>query len=62
MEYVDLMKIEIGGYEVKVLRGCKGIPYERLVGRFIVEVHVDQVKTSEVIEHSLENLGTKLWE
>lgn len=52
------MKIDVEGYEMKVLQGCRDTLTKGLVDRFVIEVHVDQVKTPEVIEY-LKEFGYK---
>lgn len=51
VEQVDLMKIDVEGYEMKVLKGSRKALMKGLVKRIVVEVHIDQVKTSEVVEY-----------
>lgn len=48
---LDLVKMDVEGYELKVLKGAEKTLKEGLIMRLIIEVHVDQVSTETVIQH-----------
>lgn len=48
---LDLVKIDVEGYELKVLEGAEKTLRERLIKRLIIEVHVDQVQTETIMRH-----------
>jgi FkbM family methyltransferase len=49
IKVLDLVKIDVEGYELKVLEGSKNALKQRIVKRFVIEVHKDQVSTKEII-------------
>jgi len=53
---LDLVKIDVEGYELKVLEGAKNALKQRIIKRFIIEVHKDQILTEEIIQY-LKNYG-----
>ena len=56
---IDLIKIDVEGFELKVLTGLKRLLHERLIERLVVEVHVDVVQ-SDAVEWFLKNYDYKL--
>jgi len=50
INHVDLAKVDVEGYEMKLLRGAERALNKGLIERFIVEVHRDQVSTKELIK------------
>jgi FkbM family methyltransferase len=48
IEGVDLMKIDVEGYEMRVLEGFRNSLSRGLAERFVIEVHKDQVDTEDV--------------
>jgi FkbM family methyltransferase len=49
--HIDLIKIDVEGYELKVLKGAERILSKGLIERFIIEVHTDIVSTLELIRY-----------
>ncbi len=58
---IDLLKLDVEGAELEVLKGSKDALTPRKVRRLIVETHVDVVKPSEISE-ILEELGYEVAE
>lgn len=56
---LDLVKIDVEGYELKVLKGAEKTLKEGLIRRLVIEVHVDQVSTEDVIK-CLEKYGFRI--
>ena len=56
IKILDLVKIDVEGYELKVLEGAKNALKQQIVKRFVIEVHKDQVSTEEIISY-LKNYG-----
>jgi FkbM family methyltransferase len=48
---IDLVKIDVEGYEMKVLRGAGKALYEGLIDKFVIEVHLDQVNTKDLLKY-----------
>jgi len=48
LSHVDLMKIDVEGAELEVLRGSKGLMERGGVERVVVEVHIDVVNEEDV--------------
>ncbi|MGC8988410.1 FkbM family methyltransferase [Infirmifilum sp.] len=59
IEGVDLVKIDVEGYEMRVLEGFRNSLSRGLAERFAIEVHKDQVSTGDVIAF-LEGYGYRL--
>jgi FkbM family methyltransferase len=59
LDKVDLVKIDVEGYEMNVLRGLEKSLRKGLVERLIIEVHKDQIKTSDLVSY-LQNHGYRL--
>jgi len=55
LNYVDLMKIDVEGAELDVLKGSRRIIERGRVERIIVEVHIDVVNERDVENFLLEN-------
>mgnify|MGYP001626435292 CR=1 FL=1 len=51
LDKVDLVKIDVGNYEMNVLRGLEKSLSKDLVKRFVIEVHKDQIKTCDLISY-----------
>lgn len=48
---LDLVKIDVEGYELKVLKGAEKTLKDGLIKRLIIEAHVDQVSTEAIIDY-----------
>ena len=59
VRHVDLVKVDVEGYEMRVLKGAIRTLERGLVERFVIEVHIDQVSTKDVIKY-LGDYGYKL--
>jgi len=55
LNYVDLMKIDVEGAELDVLKGSKGIIERGRVERIIVEAHIDVINERDVKNFLIEN-------
>ena len=49
-EYIDIMKINVEGYELKVLMGVEKALSKGIVDRFIIEIHIDQVSSVDIVK------------
>ena len=47
---IDIMKINVEGYKLKVLMGVEKALSKGIVDRFIIEVHIDQVSTVNIVK------------
>lgn len=56
LRYVDIMKVDVEGAELSVLRGARNSLEERLIDRLIVEVH-KTVNTPEILIEFLKSYG-----
>jgi FkbM family methyltransferase len=56
---INLVKIDVEGSELNVLRGSRKLLDENLIEKLIVEVHIDVVR-SDAIERFLKKKGCKL--
>ncbi|WP_054856740.1 FkbM family methyltransferase [Vulcanisaeta sp. JCM 16159] len=45
------MKIDVEGYEMRVLMGSRSTLSKGLIDKLIIEVHTDQVRTIDVINY-----------
>ena len=57
------MKIDVKGYELKVLMGAKKTLNKGIIDRFIIEVHIDQLNTIDIVkflsEYGYKPIGLK---
>ncbi|MGC8543622.1 MAG: FkbM family methyltransferase [Vulcanisaeta sp.] len=51
IDRIDLVKIDVEGYEMRVLMGSEKLLGRGLIERFVIEVHKDQVRTIDVINY-----------
>jgi len=49
IRFVDLVKIDVEGFETRVLDGARNALETGSIGRFVIDVHKDVVKTKDVI-------------
>ena len=47
---IDIMKVDVEGYELKVLMGAEKALGRGVIDRFVIEVHIDQVSTVDVVK------------
>ncbi len=53
---VDLLKIDVEGYELRVLKSIENLLYRKVIKRLIIEVHTNVVNIHEIANY-LEELG-----
>jgi len=54
IQRVNLMRIDIEGYEMKVLKGARKSLEKGLIDRLVVEVHIDQANTAELARYLIQ--------
>ena len=63
VESIDILKIDVEGYELKVLMGSREALSRGIINRLVIEVHIDQVKTQDLInflnEYNYKAVGVK---
>ncbi|WP_440060007.1 FkbM family methyltransferase [Thermogladius sp. 4427co] len=59
IDSVDIAKIDVEGYELKVLEGSKNILSRGVIDKLVIEVHIDQVKTTDLLSF-LRDYGYRL--
>jgi FkbM family methyltransferase len=48
---IDLVKVDVEGYEMRVLKGAERALREGLIDRLVIEVHTDQVNTKDLVKY-----------
>lgn len=54
IDRVNLMKIDVEGYEMKVLEGARKSLEKGLISKVVIEVHIDQVSTAELVKYLIQ--------
>jgi hypothetical protein len=51
INHIDLVKIDAEGYEMNVLKGAEKTLNKGSIERLIIEVHLDQVSTKDLLKY-----------
>jgi FkbM family methyltransferase len=65
IELIDLLKVDVEGFEVEVLRGCKALLGERRIRKVIFEISLEPLKasgrTANDVLGSIAAMGFDIW-